>query len=138
MYTTKPTSWLHPDPNNPRKDEGDIEQLGNSMLLHGQIHAIVAKPDGTIIDGWRRWLAAQRKGIKELAVIISEKPLSETEVALIQGATAIHRADLSGWEKFKMCERLLKLNPTWTAKELAEKLSLGGSKELFQNNLSKF
>src|SRR6202521_1516843 len=125
QISMKPTGWLKPDQKNPRKcaDEKDLEQLGNDLLARGVLVPLLARPDGTLIDGWRRWLAAQRKGIKELPVIITDKP--EKEIKGIQLATVFHRADLTGHEKWLAGAELMCMNPGWQLKDLAEFLHLG-------------
>jgi ParB/RepB/Spo0J family partition protein len=117
--------FFKPDSKNPRTsyDEGEIDRLGDDMLARGVLVPLLARPDGTIIDGWRRWLAAQRKGIKELPVIITDKP--ENEIRGIQLATVFHRADLTGHEKWLACSELMCMNPKWQLKDLAEFLHLG-------------
>lgn len=125
----KRTELLKADPKNPRQTANDqeLDRLGDDMLARGVLVALLVKPDGTIIDGWRRWLAAQRKGIKELPVIIVEKPQTATETRGIQLATAIHRADLTGHEKWLACDELMSMNPAWQIKGLAEFLHLDPS-----------
>ena len=121
----KPVGFFKADPKNPRTsaDEADLDHLGDDMLARGVLVPLLAKPDGTIVDGWRRWLAAQRKGIKELSVIITDKP--ENEIRGIQLATVLHRADLTGHEKWQAGAELMRLNPGWQLKDLAEFLHLG-------------
>jgi ParB/RepB/Spo0J family partition protein len=121
----KPVGFFKADPKNPRTsaDEKDLDHLGDDMLARGVLVPLLAKPDGTIIDGWRRWLAAGRKGIKELPVIITDKP--EHEIKGIQLATVFHRADLTGHEKWLACAELMGMNPGWQLKDLAEFLHLG-------------
>lgn len=123
----KPVGFFKADPKNPRTgaDEKDLDHLGDDMLARGVLVPVLAKPDGTIIDGWRRWLAAQLKGIKELPVIITDKP--EHEIKGIQLATVFHRADLTGHEKWLACAELMCMNPGWQLKDLAEFLHLGAS-----------
>lgn len=115
----KPTGFFKADPNNPRKatDEVGLDHLGDDMLARGVLVPLLARPDGTIIDGWRRWLAAQRKGIKELPVILTDKP--EMEIRGIQLATVFHKADLTGYEKWLACAELMSMNPGWQLKDLA-------------------
>jgi ParB/RepB/Spo0J family partition protein len=123
----KPVGFFKADPKNPRTsaDERDLDHLGDDMVARGVLVPLLAKPDGTIIDGWRRWLAAGRKGIKELPVIITDKP--EHEIKGIQLATVFHRADLTGHEKWLACAELMCMNPGWQLKDLAEFLHLGAS-----------
>jgi ParB family transcriptional regulator, chromosome partitioning protein len=125
---TKPTSWFKADPNQPRKefDEGELRRLGGS-LRQKQLQPVVAKPDGTIIAGERRVRAAILVGIPELQVIISQEPLSETQLRILQLSENIHRADLRDNEKFRACVELLRLNPGWSHKDLAAHLNLAES-----------
>ena len=100
-----------------------------SLLLrrqHGVLVPLLIKPDGTIIDGERRWRAAQRKGIKELPVIITEVA-SDKDLRGIQLATVFHRSDLSGYERWMACSELMCMNPGWQMKDLAEFLHLDPS-----------
>jgi ParB family chromosome partitioning protein len=63
-----------PDPDQPREESGfdfeSLEQLGNSMVLEGQLHPIVVRPiDGEkvmIVSGERRWRAAKLRGIESI------------------------------------------------------------------------
>lgn len=129
---TRPRDWFKPDPKQPRTsyDEDEVNRLGDDMLARGVLVPLLARPEGNhgiIIDGWRRWLAAGKKGINELPVIIAEKGQTEMEVRGIQIATAIHRADLTGFEKWMACKELLSLNPDWQLADLAKFLHLGAS-----------
>jgi len=129
---TRPRDWFKPDPTQPRKtfDADEIDRLGEDMLARGVLVPLLAKAEGDhgiIIDGWRRWLAAGRKGIKELPVIITEKALTVMEIRGIQIATAIHRADLSGHDKWMACTELMSMNPEWKLTDLAKFLHLSAS-----------
>jgi ParB family transcriptional regulator, chromosome partitioning protein len=125
----KPLSWFKHDPNQPRKAfaEDDLRSLGESMKAHGQLQPVGAKPDGTLLWGERRWRAAESVGMKELSVIITDKPLSDAEVRVIQLTENMHRADLSGFEKWTACAELMCMNPHWQLKDLAESLRLDPS-----------
>jgi ParB/RepB/Spo0J family partition protein len=126
---TKPTGFIKPDPKQPRKffSDEDLDRLGADMLARGVLVPLLLRTDGTIIDGERRWRAAQRKGIKELPVIITEKELPEKELRGIQLATVFHRADLSGYERWNACAELMCMDPGWQLKDLAEFLHLDPS-----------
>ncbi len=123
----KLTGLLKADPNNPRKaaDDKDVDQLGDDMLARGVLVPLLVKPDMTIIDGWRRWLAAQRKGIKELPVIVTDRP--EDEIPAIQMSTVFHKVDLIAYDKAMACIRILELHPGWQMKDLAEYLHIDPS-----------
>lgn len=127
--TQKPLAWFKPDPNQPRKsfDEGELSQLAESLKSLGQLQPVGARPDGVLLWGERRFRAAGLAGLKELQVIITDRELSDTEVRLIQLAENIHRADLSGYEKWLACTEILCGNPGWTQRELAKHLHLSES-----------
>ena len=129
MLTTKPVSQCKPNPNQPRKEftEPELRSLGASMLALGQIQPSGVTPDGTILWGERRWRAAQLVGIQELSVIIIDRVLADTDSRLIHLAENIHRADLTGFEKWIACYELLTLNPAWNQKDLADHLHLDPS-----------
>ena len=129
MLTTKPLSFFKADPGQARKhfSETELLSLGNSMKSLGQLQPVGAKPDGTLLWGERRWRAAQLVGLKELQVIITDKPLSDTQIRLIQLTENMQRADLSGYEKWLACAELMCMNPQWQMKDLAEALHLDPS-----------
>jgi ParB/RepB/Spo0J family partition protein len=122
--TSKPLTFFKPDPGNPRKsfDPEQLRDLSGS-LRKKQLVPLIAKSDGIIIDGWRRWCAAMLDGKpEELDVIITDEPLSPAEIKEIQLVTSLHRADLTPYEQFLGCRDWLALNPGATAKELAARI----------------
>jgi ParB family chromosome partitioning protein len=125
---SKPLSWFILAPQ-VRKHYGDeeLQRLGESMKALGQLQPVGAKPDGTLLWGHRRLLAARRVGLSELQVIVTERPLSDSEIRLIQLTENMHRADLSGHEKWQACAELMSMNPRWQLKDLAEQLHLDPS-----------
>ena len=127
QLTTKPLSWFETN-QQVRKtfDEADLRLLGES-LRHKQLQPVLAKPDGTIIAGERRYRAAKLVDLPNLMVIVTEEPLTDAEVRAIQLTENIHRADLTGHEKWQACKELLELNPGWQGKDLAEHLHLDPS-----------
>jgi ParB/RepB/Spo0J family partition protein len=122
--TSKPLDFFKPDPGNPRKsfDPEQLRELHDS-LCKKQLVPLIAKPDGVIIDGWRRHSAAMLDGKPErLDVIITDEQLSPAEIKEIQLVTALHRADLTPYEQFVGSRDWLALNPGATAKDLAAKI----------------
>jgi ParB/RepB/Spo0J family partition protein len=122
--TSKPLAFFKPDPGNPRKacDPEQLREL-NGSLRKKQWVPLIAKLDGTIIDGWRRWSAAMLDGKPEqLDVIITDELLSPAEIKEIQLVTALHRTDLSPYEQFVGCRDWLALNQGATAKDLAARI----------------
>ena len=125
---TKPLSWFTPDPDQPRKhfDEGELRRLGESLAVK-QLQPVLARSDGKIVAGERRWRAAMLVGLKELAVIITDEPLTDSQIRVLQLTENVHRSDLTDAEKWRACEGLLRLNQGWTNKDLAKHLKLSES-----------
>jgi ParB/RepB/Spo0J family partition protein len=122
--TSKPLDWFKPDPGNPRQSSAieELRQLRDS-LFKKQLVPLLAKPDGTIIDGHRRWFAAKLDGRPEsLEVIITEEPLTPAQVKEIQLVSALHRADLKPYEQYVGCRDYLALTPGVTFRDLAVRL----------------
>jgi len=127
--TSKPLDFFKPDPGNPRKSFSvdGLRELSDSLCKKQQV-PLIAKPDGIIIDGERRWRAAMLDGKPErLDVIITDEPLTQAEIKEIQLVTALHRADLTPYEQFVGSRDWLALNPGATAKDLAAKINRDSS-----------
>jgi ParB/RepB/Spo0J family partition protein len=122
-HTNKPPEFFKADPGNPRQscNEDELRALGESLRKKWVV-PILAKPDGTIIDGWRRWLAAKLAGLQKLEVIITDEPLTPAQIKEIQLVTALHQLGLKPYEQFLGCRDWLALNPGSTAKDLAARI----------------
>jgi len=107
-------------------DDPTLRPLGESLAVK-QLQPVLARPDGTLIAGERRLRAAMLVGLPELQVIITEEPLTETQIKVFQLTENLHRSDLRDSEKWRACEELLRLNPGWSNKDLAAHLKLGES-----------
>ena len=127
QLTTKPVGWFKTNPQ-ARKvfDDKELRLLGES-LRHKQLQPVLAKPDGMIIAGERRYRAAKLVDLPSLMVIVTDEPLTDAEVRAIQLTENVHRADLTGFEKWQACKELLELNSGWQGKDLAEHLHLDPS-----------
>ena len=138
----RPRDSLRPDPDQPRKqfDEDEIDRLGDDMLARGILIPLLVRLEGNqliIVDGGRRWLAAGRKGIKELPVIITDKIHTPAELRGIQIATAIHKSDLTASDMWVAGNELMELNPAWQLTDLAKFLHLSPSAITKQMSPSK-
>ena len=51
---------------------------------------------------------------------MSDEPLSDCQIRILQLTENMHRADLSGHEKWLACSELMCMNPAWQLKDLAE------------------
>jgi ParB/RepB/Spo0J family partition protein len=125
--TNKPLNWFKVA-SQARKhfDEAELRQLGESLRVK-QLQPVLARPDGFLIAGERRLRAASLVGLAELMVVITDEPLTESQLRVFQLTENIQRSDLRDSEKWRACEELLRLNPGWANKDLAAHLNLGES-----------
>lgn len=117
---------IKPDPNQPRQTflEQELDDLGDNMLRRKQLQPLLIRKDDsgyTILDGERRWRAAQRKGIKKLrAVVVASE--DEAVRLLVQVTANGHRANLNPLELAQSYQQIMErtgLNATQLAKELS-------------------
>ncbi|MFJ2618196.1 ParB/RepB/Spo0J family partition protein [Glutamicibacter sp. NPDC087344] len=79
-----PTTAIHPDPNNPRTEMGDIDQLAHELKQLGQMDAITVYPHPTLAGdykiqgGHRRHAAALRAGLESMKCVIVDAPENAT------------------------------------------------------------
>jgi len=106
-------SDLIPNKYQPRKnfDETNLEDLTNSIKERGVIQPIVVRKSKglsskyEIIAGERRWLAAQKAGLHNVPVVITEaNDLKSLEFAIIEN---VQRHDLNAIEEAKGYKRLI-------------------------------
>ena len=107
------TSDLVPNKYQPRKifDESSLEDLTNSIKERGMIQPIIVRNSNNdrskfeIIAGERRWLAAQRAGLHNVPVVITEADdLKSLEFAIVEN---VQRHDLNPLEEAQGYKRLI-------------------------------
>jgi len=98
----------------PRKifDEENLKDLTNSISERGIIQPIIVRKSNDdkakfeIIAGERRWLAAQKAGLHEVPVVITEADdLKSLEFAIVEN---VQRNDLNAIEEAQGYQRLIK------------------------------
>jgi len=105
-----PLSQIQPNPEQPRRtfDEEALDELADSIKIHGVIQPIVVTPMGKrfmIIAGERRFRAATRAGLTHVPAYIRTANEAElTEMALIEN---IQREDLNAIEIALTFKKLL-------------------------------
>mgnify|MGYP001179788785 CR=1 FL=1 len=108
-----PISDLVPNKYQPRKifDESNLEDLTNSIKERGMIQPIIVRKSNAdkskfeIIAGERRWLAAQRAGLHNVPVVITEvDDLKSLEFAIVEN---VQRHDLNPLEEAQGYKRLI-------------------------------
>ena len=106
-------SELVPNKYQPRKifDKNNLDELTNSIKERGMIQPIVVRKSNDdiskfeIIAGERRWLAAQRAGLHNVPVVITEADdLKSLEFAIVEN---VQRHDLNALEEAQGYKRLI-------------------------------
>jgi ParB family chromosome partitioning protein len=115
-YSSISIGDLVPNKFQPRNyfDDAKIEELAKSIKKNGLIQPVLVRVDKDeaegktyeIIAGERRWLAAQRAGLHDIPVIISNiNDKQSLELAIIEN---IQREELNSMDEAKGYERLMK------------------------------
>lgn len=119
------TDQLDPNPEQPRVDIGDLNDLTASIRDKGVLEPLLVRPSGSstgrwmIIAGERRWRAACAAGLREVPCIeLNVDDRGVAEIALIEN---LQRKDLTAWEEADglaaLCERF-----GYTHEEVARKV----------------
>ena len=102
-YQLLPIYKIEPNPDQPRQDfdEEALQDLSESIALHGVIQPLTVRETGSgyyqIIAGERRWRAARMAGLNDIpAVIIEADNRKAAELALIE---TLQRQDLNPVEE---------------------------------------
>ncbi len=114
------TSMLVPNPQQPRKifDRDALIGLGSSMKESGQVHPLIVDDVGNgtyiVVDGERRWRAAELVGIPELMAIIRQlgEQNADTRHLIEALVTSTQREELSPVEFARACGKLREMGLT--------------------------
>lgn len=87
---------------NPRKNDAVVDQMVSCIKEFGFRIPIVAKSDGTVVDGHLRLKAAKKLGLKEVPIVIADD-LSEAQIKAFR-LVANQSANWAEWD-----DELLKL-----------------------------
>ena len=88
---------IDPNPYQPRQefDEAEMQELADSIALHGVIQPILVTPHGqgryTLVAGERRWRASRKAGLSEIPAIV--RPMDDRalrEIALIENLQRVN------------------------------------------------
>lgn len=126
-----PLDRIATDPDQPRAehDHESLDRLAQSLRTRGQLQPALVRrapddPDRFIlVCGERRYLAAQRAGLRSLSCVVAEGPFEPDDLLCDQLVENALREDLSPIDQAHAFRRLIRLND-WTHRQLAEALSL--------------
>lgn len=90
-----PTTKIRHNPNNPRRNFGDIDELAVSLRTQGVLQPLIVAPiEGTdefeLVDGARRLTAATKAGLPAVPCLITSKAGRSAQVATMLAA-AMHK-----------------------------------------------
>jgi ParB/RepB/Spo0J family partition protein len=115
-------------------DEQELLALGQNMLAHGQQVPVIVYTQEVapgerngktycLLDGERRWRAAQLTNITVLeAIVLAERP-TKTALHILQMSLEAHKTGLSAMERSHLLHRIRSEN-NFQITELAEKLNM--------------
>ncbi len=105
---------LHPHPDNPRKELGDLTELADSIKKSGILQNLTVIPatgyyhgDYTVIIGHRRCAAAKLAGLTEVPCVITEMDYKEQIATML--LENMQRNDLTVWEQAQGFQMMLDL-----------------------------
>ena len=122
-----PIGLLHPHPDNPRKDLGDLTELVAAINAKGILQNLTVVPaeEGgyRIIIGHRRHAAAKLAGLTDLPCVIADMtPQEQFETMMVEN---IQRSDLTVYEQAEGFQLMLDMGAT--VGEVAQKVGLSES-----------
>ncbi len=126
---------IEPNRKQPRKyfDAAALEELADSLRMHGMIQPIVVKKNGDyyeIIAGERRWRAAKIAGLEKVPVVLKDWTEDQAfEAALVEN---LQREDLNPIEEAESYRRLQE-EFQFSQEKIAEKV--GKSRSAVTNSL---
>lgn len=120
-------SEIEPNPDQPRREfnQSSLQELAESIKLHGLLQPILVKPRGdkySIIAGERRFRAAQLAGLDHIACIIQD--CTEQEIAERAIVENIQRADLPPVDEGLAYKRLMQ-EYGLTQEQIAQRVGKG-------------
>jgi ParB family chromosome partitioning protein len=99
---------LRPHPLNPRGPvtPDDAAELVESIREQGILQPLVVTPDGTVLIGHRRLVAAQLAGLTEVTVVVREASTEADQLAVML-VENIQRQDLTPLQEARAFQRLI-------------------------------
>ena len=123
ILTELPLTQITPDPNQPRRDLGDLSGLTDSITEMGVVQPIIVTVTGyeayRIVAGERRYTAARAAGLTTIPAIV--RSVEEQERLALQLIENLHRKDLNPFEEAHSYQRLMD-EFNFTQKDIAKRL----------------
>ncbi len=113
---------IHPNPDNPRKDLGDLTELADSVKANGILQNLTVVPTDDdnvyrVVIGHRRLAAAKMAGLSKVPCVVSDMTLQEqVQTMLLEN---MQRSDLTVYEQAQGFQMMLDMGDT--VEKIAEK-----------------
>ena len=123
LMTYLPVSSLHPHPDNPRKDLGDLTELADSIRANGIFQNLTVVPideafeQFTVVIGHRRLAAAKLAGLTEVPCVIAQMTAKEQmQTMLLEN---MQRSELTVYEQAQGFQMMIDLGSS--VEEISDK-----------------
>jgi ParB-like chromosome segregation protein Spo0J len=128
-HEIRPMPWFKLGDNitRPHVDPEALKRLTQSVGRYGILQPPGAKPDGLVVWGNQRVLAAIAAKLKETTVAILDEDMTEADYLVLQMVENLQRVDTSQYGQFLGCKKLLELRPDWGNTGLAKYLGVDAS-----------
>jgi len=117
--------------NRPEDEYGDIKELANAIVEHGQQEPILVRPSKNnkqakyeIIFGNRRWNACKLANVEIIAIV---KDINDQQASICQNEENEKRKDLSDFAKARSYRKLIESGVFTSERELGKKLGISHS-----------
>lgn len=122
-----PIHLLHPHPDNPRKELGDLTELAESIKAKGVLQNLTVAPDNDggyrIVIGHRRYAAAKLAGFTDLPCVVADMtPQEQFETMMVEN---VQRSDLTVYEQAEGFQTMLDMGGS--VAEVAKKTGFSAS-----------
>jgi ParB family transcriptional regulator, chromosome partitioning protein len=109
---------------NIRTDLGSEEELRRhgKAIRKWQRTPLLILPDGTVVDGNRTLAAARLEGLDELDCIVIDAGITPAQYKEIQWSAAVHRQDISAFDKAVAVRDIKAEHPEMSSRQLAEEV----------------
>lgn len=119
-----PLAHVHPNPDNPRGDLGDLTDLVASIRAHGILQPLLVTKRQAggylILAGHRRHAAATIAGRQQVPVLVIAPQYADNALLLAM-IENLHRTDLAPLDEARACRALL--DADWTKEQIARQLA---------------
>lgn len=132
-----PLEKIVPNPNQPRNELGNIQELMASIKAKGVLEPIIVRPRGEkyeIIAGERRYMASKNLGLKDIPAI--EMSVGDSEALEISLIENLQRKDLDTFEEADGLNALIEIYD-YSHVQISEKIGKARSTITEIINLSK-